>query len=33
MNLDEIEKALTGQDVTGTDALVALGLVLVGVFS
>ena len=31
MDLDEIEKALTGQDVTGTDALVALGLVVVGV--
>ena len=33
MDLDEIEKALTGQDVTGTDALVALGLVVVGVLS
>ena len=31
MDLDEIEKALTGQDVTGTDALVALGLVVIGV--
>ena len=33
MDLDEIEKALTGQDVTGTDALVALGLVLIGVLA
>ena len=33
MDFDEIEKALTGQDVTGTDALVALGLVVVGVLS
>lgn len=31
MDLDEIEEALTGQDITGTDAAVALALLLVGV--
>lgn len=30
MDLDEIERALTGQDITGTEALVALGLLSVG---
>jgi small-conductance mechanosensitive channel len=30
VDLDQIEEALTGQNITGTDALVALGLVLVG---
>jgi hypothetical protein len=30
VDLDEIERALTGQDITGTDALVALGLLSVG---
>jgi len=31
MDLDEIERALTGQDVTGTDAATAIGLILIGV--
>ena len=31
MDLDEIEEALTGQDITGTDAVVAVVLVLIGV--
>lgn len=30
MDLDELQEALTGQDITGTDAAVALGLMLVG---
>ena len=31
MDLDELEEALTGQDITGADAAVALALLLVGV--
>ena len=31
MNLDDLERALTGEDLTGTDAAAALGLLLVGV--
>ena len=31
MDLDEIEEALTGQDITGTDAAVALVLLLIGI--